>query len=235
MKPSSRLRVLVADRLCAIGQSLAHSISAPDIEVHGSVATLEDARAVLAKAEIDLLVVSLISTPPFDELAALQRDFPALKIVLLDQQTVDAHIHQTLRLNLTGYLTKNQPLAQIIGALRRAAQGERVFAPDVAARLVFSFEGVRLGGAARPSLLAQLTPRELDVLIYIARGYTVKQCASALGISPSTVDNHKSRLMSKLKVHKAVELTHIAVREGLLSATGSSTDGPDAAVHQTSV
>lgn len=62
-----------------------------------------------------------------------------------------------------------------------------------------------------------LTPREMGVLKLIAQGNTVKHCAELLALAPSTVDNHKSRLMKKLGVHKSLDLTRLAIREGLVS------------------
>ena len=56
----------------------------------------------------------------------------------------------------------------------------------------------------------------MDVLVHLAQGYSVKQCAKALGIGTSTAGNHKSRLMKKLNVHKTVDLTRLAIREGLV-------------------
>jgi DNA-binding NarL/FixJ family response regulator len=60
------------------------------------------------------------------------------------------------------------------------------------------------------------------VLINLAQGSSVKQCAKTLGIGTSTVGNHKSRLMKKLNVHKTVELVHLAMREGLVPGPASA-------------
>jgi DNA-binding NarL/FixJ family response regulator len=92
-----------------------------------------------------------------------------------------------------------------------------VFAPEIARRLVMSAEGVRLPATNGEHPLACLTPRETDVLINLAQGSSVKQCAKKLGIGASTVGNHKSRLMKKLNVHKTVELVHLAVRAGIVN------------------
>ncbi len=77
-------------------------------------------------------------------------------------------------------------------------------------------DGVRLAADNYKNPLASLTPRETDVLVNLAKGNSVKQCAKALGIGTSTVGNHKTRLMKKLNVHKTVELVHLAMREGLV-------------------
>jgi DNA-binding CsgD family transcriptional regulator/nucleotide-binding universal stress UspA family protein len=71
-------------------------------------------------------------------------------------------------------------------------------------------------GRDRPPLRELLTAREAEVLVYLAQGLTVKECARVLRLSPSTIDNHKSRMMRKLNLHRMVDLARIAVREGLL-------------------
>ena len=74
--------------------------------------------------------------------------------------------------------------------------------------------------AKRPGgerLHARLTPRETEVLVYLAQGLSVKECARVMRRSPSTIDNHKTRLMRKLGMHRVVDLARFAVREGLIS------------------
>ncbi len=152
----------------------------------------------------------------FDAVVRINERCPAVKTVLLDERTVDANAREGLRVQVAGYLTKEQPFHQVENALRRAARGERVFAPDIAARLVLSAEGVRLARDNSDNPLSVLTPREIDVLIHLAQGFSVKQCAKALGIGTSTAGNHKSRMMKKLGIHKTVDLTRMAIREGLV-------------------
>jgi DNA-binding NarL/FixJ family response regulator len=65
--------------------------------------------------------------------------------------------------------------------------------------------------------VAALTSRELDVLRLLARGSSVRDCARQLQLSASTVDNHKTRLMKKLQIHKSSELTQLAIRDGLIT------------------
>lgn len=72
----------------------------------------------------------------------------------------------------------------------------------------------RLGGEHLRDLL---TPREIEVLVYLAQGLSVKECARVMGRSPSTIDNHKTRLMRKLGMHRVVDLARFAVREGLIA------------------
>lgn len=172
------------------------------------------------------------------EVAKLQTSYPRAKVLVLDDNANDGRALMTLRTDARGYLTTSQAGAEIIAAVRKAAVGERVFAPEIAARLTVTPDGIRLKGPEGEGPLAGLTPREREVMTYLSLGYTVKQAATTLGLRPSTVDNHKTRLMKKLNVHKTVELTRLAFRYGLVGADGVSSsalapstdrDGDDAA------
>lgn len=158
------------------------------------------------------------------DVAKLQASFPRAKVLVLDDNANDGRALMTLRTDARGYLTTAQPAAEIIAAVRKAAVGERVFAPEIAARLTVTPDGIRLKGPEGEGPLTGLTPREREVMTYLSLGYTVKQAASTLGLRPSTVDNHKTRLMKKLNVHKTVELTRLAFRYGLVGADGVSSN-----------
>jgi DNA-binding NarL/FixJ family response regulator len=121
-----------------------------------------------------------------------------------------------LRVGVAGYMTKHDTFAEIERALRAVAAGRQAFTPHVAARLVSTPAGLRVDSAKGEGLLATLTPREIEVLGCLARGFSVKQCAKMLSIAPSTADNHKASLMNKLTLHKTADLTRFAVRHGLV-------------------
>jgi DNA-binding NarL/FixJ family response regulator len=152
----------------------------------------------------------------FDRIQTLLAGQSSLRVVLLDREATDANIRQALKLRAAGYLTREQPFAEIEQALVDVASGKSVFAPAVAARLLPRKDGWSLAPQDPDSKIGQLSRREIEVLICLGQGHSVRKCAEKLGISPSTVDNHKTRLMKKLGVHKTVELTHLALSEGLI-------------------
>jgi DNA-binding NarL/FixJ family response regulator len=220
--PAARgeIRVVLVEHQALVQAALASLIDAADaLQIVAVAGTLAEAARLTGELQPDILLVDLVGQwGAFEALAEIIRCSPITKVVLLDERSLDANVREALRIRAAGYLTKQQPFQQIESMLRRAAHGERVFAPDIAARLVLSAEGVRLAPDVTASPLAGLTPRETDVLIHLAQGYSVKQCAKALGIGASTAGNHKSRLMKKLNIHKTVDLTRLALGEGLVSA-----------------
>ncbi len=219
----TKIRVLLVEERGLIQAALTALIDAAEgLQVVAAVATSVEAIELADRLQPDILLMgSLSEWGVFGAVSEIIERRPRTRVILLDERVLDANAREALRVRAAGYLTKQQPFAQIETALRRAMRGDRVFAPQIATRLVLSAEGVRLMPDTSPSPLAGLTPRETDVLIHLAQGYSVKQCAKALGIGASTAGNHKSRLMKKLNVHKTVDLTRIAMREGLVPDAGS--------------
>ena len=116
-----------------------------------------------------------------------------------------------------GYLTKAEPVQNIVRAVREVAGGAAYFSPEVRARLVIDSAGVSIAaqGATRA---AQLSGRELEVLRYVARGMANKEVAATMHVACRTVDHHVARVMQKLDIHGRVDLARYAVREGLAEA-----------------
>ncbi len=98
-----------------------------------------------------------------------------------------------------------------------AASGDAYFSPEVQEPIVLDSNGPRLANT-RQSRVSKLTPRELEVLVDIAKGLSKKEIGKKLHISVNTVDNHTSHLMTKLDIHDRVALTRLAIREGLVQA-----------------
>jgi two-component system response regulator EvgA len=186
--------------------------------------------------------VALVALPADEQfeavVAALATRLQRTRLLVLAEQVSPELERRTVLAGAAGCLSKEQPLAGVELAIRRIGAGQLTLAGHDGAQLsegqlapaALSFAP---GGGLDAGSLGQLTRREIDVLLHIAQGYTVKQCAEALGISPSTADNHKSRLMRKLRVHKTVDLARLALRCGLSNgnliagnpAAGSLTSG----------
>jgi DNA-binding NarL/FixJ family response regulator len=224
--------VLVVDDQTAIRDALSAKIdSLAGFTVIASTGSATEALRISIELSPDVVLFDILPEPTiFDRIAELASACPRAKVILIDDDVYDVHAQQALRLKAAGYLTKQQPFDEIETALRQALAGTRVYDPRVAQRLMLSGEGMRLAHG-KDEGLASLTPREMDVLMHVARGCSVKQCAELLGISASTVDNHKSRLMRKLRVHKSTELARLAMHHGLLSAAS----GPCGRPHRASV
>lgn len=126
------------------------------------------------------------------------------------------NIRAALTLGIRGYWTKQTSFGQIAQAVKLLAAGESSFCPEVDQYLYRTRHGLRYHPAHTENPLGMLTPRETELLVLLAQGLSLKKCSQRMGISINTVDNHKTRLMRKLGVHKSVELARLAVQEGLI-------------------
>jgi two-component system response regulator NreC len=138
-------------------------------------------------------------------------------LLVLDSRPFEIRLSDILQEPAASYVSRTAPPLALAAAISEILLNDtRVFDPALAHRVRRTSKGYRLADSSKDSLLVLLSPRERQVMRLLAEGRTVAQCAEALGLSHSTVDNHKSRLMKKLGIHKASELTVRAIQEGLI-------------------
>jgi DNA-binding NarL/FixJ family response regulator len=218
--PLATIRLLIVTRHRLDGDALAALFSAhADFRVVCTTTSVTVASLVgrHRRPDVVLLDGSLINTNQTREIDAIVDQLGPSPILILDDELDNGRHASALRTRNMGYFTRCVPYPELADGLRRLAGGERAFSP-AAGGLLHSpphFKSIRSEPAG--SELNLLTPRELEVLKLIAQGNTVKHCAELLALAPSTVDNHKSRLMKKLGVHKSLDLARLAIREGLVS------------------
>lgn len=164
----------------------------------------------------DVIVLSpaLAAPNPFRPAAQL-REATEIKLLLLDDCVRAIHLRVALALG-TSYWTKHVSIQDLALALRRAAAGLVTFAPAAERHLVFAENAPRLDPASPAAAIGILTCRELEVFVCLAQGLSVRRCAERLTIAVATVENHKARLMRKLRVHKSIDLAWLAIRAGML-------------------
>lgn len=167
-------------------------------------------------ADVVLVDARILGNNQQRNLQALARIVEMGSILLLDDGIHNNRLSVALRFPSVGYFSRDCGTPELIDGICRHALGERVFGTLVHGHLKQSTNGLRLREEVQPSSLTSLTPREMEVLSLIALGNSVRECAERLALACSTVDNHKSRLMKKLGVHKSSELIRIAFREGLV-------------------
>ncbi len=150
----------------------------------------------------------------YDVSAFLSHNGPAA-VLLLDEAPHHRRLSLALKLPVVGYFTRGIGGDDLIEAIGHLAAGRSAFDVSVGDVVQQTSDGWRLR-EKKASPLFKLTGREIEVLRLIALGNTVRACADKLQLAPSTVDNHKSRLMKKLGLHKTTELVRFAVRVGVI-------------------
>ncbi len=213
--------VFLLDEQALFRQSFVKAIQLGELfRVIGEAGTLEQAVEQLTHARAQVIVVSATLTHKnaYYAVRQLRTRFPGSQIAMLDTYAVDIHLQQAVKAGAIGYLTRCDEFTTVEAGLLSVARGERVVTPDFSTSIFDMAESLPVPKLLSASQLANLTARELEVLRHLAQGLSVRQSAEKLSLSQSTVDNHKSRLMRKLNVHKSADLTRLAIREGLVPA-----------------
>jgi DNA-binding NarL/FixJ family response regulator len=211
------IRVLLVDDHALVSEALGERLNAePDLEVVGTAANAHEALAIASAQPVDLVLmdVDMPGMSCFDAASRLNDLSPGVRLVFLSAHWQDHYIQQALRVKAAGYLTKAESPRQVIQAVRRIARGEMIFSPEVRSRIIIGPDGPDVPDDRR-TRLSTLSPRELEVLGYIAQGMSKRRIAGTMFVSVKTVASHTSNIMSKLEIHDRVELARFAIREGL--------------------
>jgi DNA-binding NarL/FixJ family response regulator len=138
-------------------------------------------------------------------------------LLILDSRPFEVRLADILPVPAASYISGAASPAALASAISEILVNDtRVFDPALAPRVRKTKQGYKITASSKTSLLALLSRRERQVMRLLAEGMTVSRCAQALELSHKTVDNHKSRIMGKLGVRKASELTVRAIQEGLI-------------------
>ena len=135
-----------------------------------------------------------------------------VNIIFLSAFVYDHYIDSALAVGAKGYLSKSDSIQTVILAIEQVVNGQVYFSEQVKDRLVIDKKPSTRSSNTK-TRLSSLSPRELEVLGYIAQGKSTKQVASVMNISAKTVESHTTKLMNKLDLHNRVELTRFAIRE----------------------
>ena len=193
----------------------------PDIDVLGEAASGETAISLALEYAPDVVLMDLIM-PGMDGVEATRRikgASPRTQVIILTSYHQDEHIFPAIRAGALSYILKNVGPEELGDIVRRAAAGEAVLHPKVAARVV-----QELSGARQENLnpFTELSGREFEVLRLIADGKRNAEIAQILFISEKTVKNHVSNILSKLHLADRTQAAVYAWREGIVRR-----DSPD--------
>lgn len=187
----------------------------PDITVVAQASSGEEALTLVKECIPDVVLMDLVM-PGIDGVEATRRlkaISPRTQVVVLTSFHQDEYIFPALQAGAISYLLKDVKAAELLEAVRRAARGEAMLHPRIAARVIKTFRSLETKEA---SPFTTLTERELDVLKMIAKGNTNDQIAEQLVISVGTVKGHVSNILSKLHLVDRTQAAAYAWQEGIV-------------------
>jgi DNA-binding NarL/FixJ family response regulator len=214
--------VLIADDQALVRAGFRSILEAqPGIKVVGEAADGRDAVALARHRRPDVVLMD-IQMPDLDGLEATRRilesvdpDHP-IAVLMLTTFDLNEYVYEALRAGASGFLLKDVMPEDLIAAVRVVAAGDGLIAPTITKRLIEQVARMA-PPSAPPAGLAELTPRELEVLTLVARGLSNRELAAELVISEATVKTHVKRVLSKLGARDRVQAVVVAYEAGLVA------------------
>jgi two-component system invasion response regulator UvrY len=208
------IKVLVADDHAVVRRGLRQILAeTSDIMIGGEAATTAEALRLLRSERWDVVVldINLPCGNGLELLAEIHRDFPSLPVLILTVYSEEQYAVRAIKAGAAGFLTKESAPDKLIEAVRKVASGGRYVSAELAETLASLFAGENKGAPHE-----RLSNREFEILKMLASGKTVSQVAQELALSVKTVSTHRTRLLRKMEMKTNAELTHYAVRSGLV-------------------
>ena len=225
MNNNNKIQVFVVSQQSLFQQGVELSFSdTEDITISGATGVSDE--VLLAIDDLPPDVALLDIDGPSDSGLELARKIkqrsPNIGVIVLTSNPDDTQLFQALKAQAVAYLSKEVTSDQLIDIVRRVAKGEHPInesltnRPKVAEHVLQQFQELSSRREAE-AFISPLTPRETQILQYIAQGYLNKQIAAELGISEQTIKNHVTSILRKLNANARTEAVVVAIRKGLIS------------------
>jgi DNA-binding NarL/FixJ family response regulator len=219
------IRILIADDQELVRTGFRVVLDAEsDLEVVGEAADGQTALEASQALEPDVVLMD-IRMPNLDGIEATRRlaaGDRSPRVLILTTFDLDDYVYEALRAGASGFLLKDVRASDLCQAVRTVAAGEALLSPAITRRLIESYTR-RPPAAAQPAALAELTPRELEVLRLVARGLSNAAIARELVVGDATVKTHVARIFSKLDLHDRAQAVVLAYESGLVQPGSGET------------
>jgi len=210
------IKILVVDDHPLFRKGVVHMLQEEtDMEIIGEAGDGETALNMTRELMPDIILMD-VSMPGWDGIKAtrqIMEEFPSARIVMLTVNDDDRSLFNAIKAGARGYLFKNLEPEDLIEMVRGIFQGEAPISRITANRILQEFG--RMSRQETTPSIADLSPREKEILKLVAKGDSNKEIARELIITEYTVKNHLRNILEKLHVRNRVEAAAIAVREGL--------------------
>jgi two-component system nitrate/nitrite response regulator NarL len=219
-EPNARqVQVLIVQDHPLLASAIARVLEGePDLAVSGVSGSGAEAVASAARRRPDVVLMDFRLPDVTGPAAArmIQGEHAGAAIVFHSADESEAALLDAIDAGATAYLTKDATADQIIEAVRRASKGEVLIPVELFARAIARQRGVVSKKREREQLLAEFTPRELDILHLLAEGLDTMSMSERLTIAPHTVEWHVRHVIEKLQVHSKLQAVIAAAHKGLI-------------------
>lgn len=184
-----------------------------DIKIVGEADSAQSLFQVLNSSllpDVIILDINLPDQSGIELTRQLKQKFPSIKVLILTMYNSEEYIFNAIKAGASGYLPKTANRAELIGAVRQAAQGNEYFAGTISNIILKSY--IRQAKQDNEASDQKLTPRETEILRLFAGGKSNPEIADELFISVRTVESHKNHIMQKFELKTTVDLIKFAIR-----------------------
>jgi DNA-binding NarL/FixJ family response regulator len=211
----NRPRILLADDHRMVAEGL-KSLLSPEFELVGVV---EDGLALIeaAKKLRPDVIVADITMPRLNGLGALtqlKKEIPRVRVIFLTMHQDVAYARRALDSGASGFVLKHSAPAELVAAIHAALEGKTYITPALAGEVL---QQIQRDPKAAKDPVASLTARQREILQLFAEGRSAKEISGMLNISARTVEFHKYQMMENLGLHNSTELTHFAIKHGIVA------------------
>ncbi len=207
-------RILIVDDHAIVREGLKQILAeVDDIEVAGEADCSSRALQMARNEPWDLVLmdITMPDRSGLETLELMKKEHPAIKVLMLSMHRETQYAVRALKSGAAGYLNKQSAPAQLVEAIRQVASGKKYISAEVAQELASQVSG------ERESLPHEgLSNREYQTLCMIASGLPVSAIADQLALSVKTISMYRARLLKKMQLKNNAELTHYAIKQGLL-------------------
>ncbi len=220
-----KIKVLIADQQPLFRQGVRSTLKQiADIDICGEVGSSNEVMSAISSLypDVVLLDAELSRSDGLDLARAVKQLLPSVAVILLSPQPNDNELFQAIKSRVAGYLKRDISSDKLVMTIRRAAASEHpindtfLSQPKVADKVLQQFQDLSWGRGVE-SFVSPLTPRETEILTYMAQGYFNKQIALELSISEQTIKNHITSILRKLDANARTQAVVTAIKRGLIT------------------
>ena len=207
-------RILIVDDHAIVREGLKQILAeVDDIEVAGEADCASQAMKIARQEPWDMVLmdISMPDRSGIETLELLKKEHPAIKVLMLSMHRETQYAVRALKSGAAGYLNKQSAPDQLVDAIRLVASGKKYISAELAQELASEISGERIGQPHEG-----LSNREYQTLCMIASGLPVSAIADKLLLSVKTISMYRARLLKKMQLKNNAELTHYAIKNGLL-------------------